>query len=176
MAAKASISIPVLAGSVLLVTTYVAYPFLTLYRLDSAVERRDAKALRRLIDWPMVREGIESDLAAPRDELAPFGAAFLRTVAIKAAVTPEAVLAALNAKSGHAEGQAISGRLHGAWLEGPSRLVLDLGTVRLRMELRHGAWEVTRAWLPPEVLAQARAEAGSSQSGGVAQLSSSASQ
>ncbi len=160
MTAKASIAaIPVLAAFALLATTYVAYPCLTLYRLDSAVERRDTKALRRLVDWPEVRHGIESDLAGPSEDLAPFGSAFLRKVAVKTAVTPETVLAALNSNAGRADAQALPGRLHGAWLEGPSRLVLDFGTVRLRMELRQGAWEVTRAWLPTGVLTRARAEA-----------------
>jgi hypothetical protein len=177
MAVKASTAaVPVLATFGLLVTTYVAYPCLTLYRLDCAVERRDTVALRQLVDWPEVRHGIETDLAGPSDELAPFGASFLRTVAVKAAVTPETVLTALNSKPGHADAQALPDRLHGAWLEGPSALVLDFGTVRLRMELRHGAWEVTRAWLPPDVLTRARAEARQTPPVSGIQLSSSVSQ
>ncbi len=165
MTAKTTIAVPVLAAFTLLIATYVAYPCLTLYRLNSAVERRDTKALRRLVDWPEVRHGIEADLAGPSQELAPFGTAFLRTVAVKAAVTPETVLTALNSKPGREDAQALPGRLHGAWLEGPSRLVLDFGTVRLRMELRHGAWEVTRAWLPTDILTRARGEAQEAQRG-----------
>ena len=181
MAVKASLAAaPVVAVAGLLVAIYVAYPCLTLYRLDCAVARHDAAALRRLVDWPKVRHGIEADLAGPRDELAPFGASFLRRVAVKSAVTPESVLTALNAKPEgarpegakpeRAESQGLSGRLRGAWLNGPAQLVLDFGTIRLRMELRRGSWEVTRAWLPPDILAKARAEAGETQ------LSSSVSQ
>jgi hypothetical protein len=171
MAVKASLAAsPVAAVVGLLVATYVAFPCLTLYRLDCAVARRDAAALRRLVDWPRVRHGIEADLAGPRDELAPFGASFLRKIAVNSAVTPESVLTALNAKPERTEGSGLSGRLRGAWLDGPAQLVLDFGTIRLRMELRRGSWEVTRAWLSPDILARARAEAGE------AQLSSSVSQ
>ena len=171
MAVKASLAAsPVAAVVGLLVATYVAFPCLTLYRLDCAVARRDTDALRRLVDWPRVRRGIEADLAGPRDELAPFGAAFLRKVAVNSAVTPESVLTALNTRPERTDSPGLSGRLRGAWLDGPAQLVLDFGTIRLRMELRRGSWEVTRAWLSPDVLARARAEAGETQ------LSSSASQ
>ncbi len=173
MAVKASVAaIPAVAMAVL-IGTYVAYPCLTLYRLDCAMQRRDTAMLRRLVDWPRVRRGIEADLAGPRDELAPFGTAFLRTIAVKTVVTPESVLEALDTTPGRTDAQAPA-RLRGAWLDGPSLLVLDFGTVRLRMELRHGSWEVTRAWLAPDVLARARAEMGAAH--GDAQLSSSVSQ
>lgn len=158
MTAKIPIlALPIVAAALLLATAYVAYPCVTLYRLDGAVARNDTKTLRQLIDWPEVREGIETDLGGGGQELAPFGAAFMRNVAVKASVTPENVLAALRAD--HAPpGDALGvERFRGAWLEGPDRLMLDLGSIRLRLELRGGTWRVTRAWLPEGLLIQARA-------------------
>lgn len=161
---------PIVAAAVIgcAVAGYAAYPCVTLYRLDGAVARNDTVALRRLIDWPEVRQGIEADLASDRgQELPAFGAGFLRTVAVKAAVTPENVLTALRADDGQASHSQAAHRpasddamrLRAVWLEGPGCLMLDLGSIRLRMQLRGGAWEVTRAWLPEDVLAQARAAA-----------------
>ena len=159
MAVKAPLAAaPVVAVVGLLAATYVAYPCLTLYRLDCAVARGDAAALRRLVDWPRVRHGIEADLAGPRDELAPFGAGFMRKIAVNSAVTPESVLTALNAKPERSASSGLSGGLRGAWLDGPAEIVLDFGTIRLRLELHGGSWEVTRAWLSPDILARARAE------------------
>jgi hypothetical protein len=168
---------PIVAALVLVVAVagYAAYPCVTLYRLDGAVTRNDAAVLRRLIDWPQVRQGIEADLASGAGEqLAPFGAGFLRTIAVKAALTPETVLTALHADDRHGGPDTL--RLRAAWLEGPGRLMLDLGGVRLRMELRGGAWEVTRAWLPDDVLTQARAAVRAPSQHIADQLSSSVSQ
>lgn len=135
---------------------YVAYPCVMLYRLDKAVSRGDARALRSLVDWPEVRQGIETDLADEGGELPAFGAGFLRTVAVKAAMTPENVMAALHAVD-RGDGGAASAWPRAVWVEGPCTAVVDLGTVRLRLQLRHGEWRVTRAWLPQTVLTQARA-------------------
>ena len=126
---------PIIVALGLLVAGYVAYPCLALYRLDSAMARGDTASLRRLIDWPQV-------------------SAFIRTVAVKNTVTPEAVLAAMHATAGEPGENPMW--LRAAWPEGPGRLVLDLGTVRLRLELERGVWEVTRAWLPADVLTHAR--------------------
>lgn len=146
-----------LTGIALVCCGYVAYPCMTLYRLDEAVSRGDAQALRKLIDWPEVRRGIEADLASDGGELPPFGSMFMRTIAVKEAMTPENVLTALHAADARAGASAPSAvTLRGAWVEGPCTVIVDLGTVRLRMQLRGGEWRVTRAWLPEDVLTRAR--------------------
>lgn len=136
---------------------YVVYPCVMLYRLDEAVSQGNTAALRRLVDWPEVRQGLEADLA--RDDgnkLAPFGASFMRTVAVKVAMTPENVISALHAAdSGRDDGDRP--RLRGVWPEGPFAAIVNLGTVRLRVELHGGEWRVTRVWLPQTVLTEARA-------------------
>jgi hypothetical protein len=43
----------VLAG---LLVGYLAYPYVILYRLDGALEKRDAGMIAELIDWAAVRE------------------------------------------------------------------------------------------------------------------------
>lgn len=140
-----------------LVGAYIVYPCVMLYRLDGAVSRGDATALRTLVDWPEVRQGLESDLAsADGSELAPFGASLLRNVAVKNAVTPENVVAALHMVD-RSSPAGTAPHLRGVWPEGPFAAIVDLGTVRLRVELHGGEWRVTRAWLPPTVLTEARA-------------------
>jgi hypothetical protein len=118
---------PLLATMLSVGVAYVALPYVTLYRLGSAIRGGDAATLESLVDWPAVREGIKEDVCdfaadepGPHGstELPPFGASFVRGIesgAIDHAVTPQALLAA--------------------------------------MDLRHGEWRVQRVWLPPELLA-----------------------
>src|SRR3978361_712099 len=96
-----------------LAVAYVAYPYVTLYRLGSAIKGADAATLESLVNWPAVREGIKEDvcdlvidLPAQQPEargqktvggLPPFGSSFMRGIASSAidqAVTPQALLAA----------------------------------------------------------------------------------
>ncbi len=53
---------PLLATAVTASVTYLAYPYVTLYRLGSAVQTADAATLERLVDWHSVREGIKEDI------------------------------------------------------------------------------------------------------------------
>jgi hypothetical protein len=144
---------PIAAALGLLVIGYISYPFVTLYRLEAAVQHGDTKTLRRLVDWPQVRQGIEADLARQRrDELPLFGASFIRKIVVTNAVTPTAVCAAIREmRAAKGEGDMI----RSGWLEGPGTLMLDLGKVRLRMTLEGATWHVTRVWLPSSVLAAA---------------------
>jgi hypothetical protein len=45
-----------------LVALYVAYPYYTLHRLESALESGDRVALEELVDWPSLRAGLKDDL------------------------------------------------------------------------------------------------------------------
>ncbi|MGH7155077.1 MAG: DUF2939 domain-containing protein, partial [Acetobacteraceae bacterium] len=53
---------PIIIGLCLLAAAYIAYPFVTLYRLNSALARGDTRTLARLVDWPAVQEGLQEDL------------------------------------------------------------------------------------------------------------------
>ena len=91
---------------------YVAYPYVTLYRLGVAVRGADAATLHRLVDWPAVREGIKEDICDyvvddPQDrqassQLPAFGASFVRGITANAVdqnVTPEALVDAVRPAS-----------------------------------------------------------------------------
>ena len=99
---------PLLATLLSVGVAYIAYPYVTLYRLGSAIKDADAATLQSLVDWPAVREGIEEDVCdlaidqqptvqRADSALPPFGASFMRGIAassIDQAVTPQALLAA----------------------------------------------------------------------------------
>ncbi len=53
---------------------YVAWPYYTLQRFDSALAQGDEAVLARLVDWPAVRAGLEVEVAALRGEEAAAGA------------------------------------------------------------------------------------------------------
>ncbi|HEY0423857.1 MAG TPA: DUF2939 domain-containing protein, partial [Rhodopila sp.] len=74
---------PLLAMVLGVGVTYAAYPYVTLYRLGSAIQSADAGTLEAMVNWPAVREGIKEDVCdlalddpGPKtgDELPPFGA------------------------------------------------------------------------------------------------------
>ena len=80
---------PLLAACVIVALGYVAYPYVTLYRLGEAVHSGDAHTLKTLVNWPAVRQGIKHDIdnsqtAATREQLPGFGAAFVRGIATHA--------------------------------------------------------------------------------------------
>ena len=84
---------PIVATILSVAVAYVAYPYVTLYRLGSAIQRADAATLESLVDWPAVREGIKEDVCDLASDdpipktggaLPPFGASFRRGIASSA--------------------------------------------------------------------------------------------
>ncbi len=155
---------------------YAGYPYVTLYRLGQAIRNGDAAKLETMVDWYSVREGIKEDLcdlvidepkqAQAGDKLPPFGAGFVRGIATNAIdrrVTPEALVAATQDPVASEPAQGASVRVSWAFFSSPSAFVVDLRTpgqatpIRLQMDFRDGGWQVTRVWLPPEVLGRANA-------------------
>jgi hypothetical protein len=153
---------------------YFAYPYVTLYRLGSAIQSADAATLESLVDWPAVREGIKEDvcdLAAddPSDkaggQLPAFGASFMRGIAsstIDRAVTPQALLAATTAEATTRPApRGADVHVRWAFFESPTTFSVSLQPpgqaepVKLEMDLRHGEWRVRRVWLPADLLAPA---------------------
>jgi hypothetical protein len=164
---------PLIATVLGVAIAYVAYPYVTLYRLGLAIHGADAATLESLVDWPAVREGIKEDLCDLASDdplpktagaLPPFGASFMRGIASNAidqVVTPQALLAAststLPAKSRSAPRGA---DVHVGWafFDGPTTFMVSLAApgqvepVKLELDLRGGEWRVQRVWLPPELL------------------------
>ncbi len=68
------------AAAAFLLLAYAAYPYVTIWQLNQAVNEKDASALEALVDWDSVGEGLSADLvglfgqpdpesADPMDEL-----------------------------------------------------------------------------------------------------------
>jgi len=164
---------PAIGVFLLVAAAYAVYPYVTLYRLGAAIRHGDAASLQSMVDWPAVREGIKEDICDlviddPPEvkvgaKLPPFGAGFVRGIAqnsVDARVTPESLAAAARQPS-TAKGAKV--QVGWAFFSSPSAFVVDLNApgqstpIRLELDLRDGAWQVTRVWLPPELLTQANA-------------------
>jgi hypothetical protein len=153
-------------------TSYIAYPYITLFRLGTAIRDGDAATLQTLIDWPAVREGIKEDICdevldepastASAGTLPPFGASFVRGIAsnsIDHAVTPEALVAAVGTQPVPAKsGPGADVHVNWAFFDDLTDFSVSLSApgqrepIRLQMTLRDGAWQVRRVWLPAELL------------------------
>jgi Protein of unknown function (DUF2939) len=165
---------PLLATMLSVGVAYVAFPYVTLYRLGSAIRGGDAATLESLVDWPAVREGIKEDVCdlgadepAPHGNagLPPFGASFVHGIesgAIDHAVTPQALLAATATLPSSPPPRPRRGaevRVTWAFFDGPTTFLVSLQPpnqtepIKLELDLRHGEWRVQRVWLPPELLA-----------------------
>lgn len=169
---------PVLATVFCIGLGYAAYPYVTLYRLGSAIRTADAATLETLVDWHAVREGIKEDvcdLAASMDTsgnatgLVPFGTSFMRGIASSAidqAVTPQALVAATVSTGGSVPRTPPGADVHVNWafFDGLTSFNVSLQPpgqaepVKLEMNLRHGEWRVRRVWLPDELLSNAPAK------------------
>ncbi len=108
--------------------------------------------------------------AAAPTALPPFGSSFVRGIAsneIDNMVTPQRLALALRPVFATPSDMLLqratrpsfsSVALDRAMFAGPTRFVVALhtagmaGRIRLQLDLRHGAWQVTRAWLPPDWL------------------------
>ena len=161
---------PVLAALLGVGVSYAAYPYLTLYRLGSAIQGADAETLESLIDWPAVREGIKEDVCdlvfdGPDDkagtDLPAFGASFIRGIAsntIDRSVTPQALLAATSAAPANPVPRGADVHVRWAFFDTPTAFTISLQPpgkiepIKLEMDLKHGVWRVTRVWLPAELL------------------------
>ena len=157
-----------------LAAVYVAYPYVTLYRLATAVSAGDPRALSSLVSWDSVREGVKEDISdavadLPAEQpgkeaaLRPFGYSFVRGVAanvVDANITPESVVSAANSRHFSAEAWPRM-TVNWAFFHSPTRFDVAVGLpgqagssgeLRMQMAFRHGKWIVTRAWLPSVML------------------------
>jgi len=162
---------PVLATCMVLGAGYLGYPYATLYRLDTAMRQSDASALRALVDWYAVREGLKEDIcdmvldepasARPSNELAPFGSSFVRGMtgnALDRTVTPETLVSMIRTGDARAPADA---SVAWAFFENPVQFAVELHAggfaepIRLVMELQGLSWKVRRVWLPNALLERA---------------------
>lgn len=166
---------PVIAAFVGLGAAWLVYPYATLWRLDIAVRQADAAPLRSLVDWDAVRDGLKEELSdwvldepangRPSNELAPFGAGFVRGVtgrALDLKVTPETLMSLVHAASDTPRADPpIDAYVEWACFTNPTifsvrvRTDIDAEPIRVVMELRGWRWKVRRVWLPHALLRRA---------------------
>jgi hypothetical protein len=166
---------PLLATVLSVGVAYIAYPYVTLYRLGSAIQGADAATLESLVDWPAVREGIKEDVCdlgtdvpgptQTAGQLPPFGASFVRGItssSIDKAITPQALLAAatstLPANPPPQQQRGADVHVNWAFFDSPTSFLVSLQArgqsepIKLELDLRNGEWQVMRVWLPAELL------------------------
>jgi hypothetical protein len=162
---------PLLVGFLAVTGAYATYPYMTLCRLGLAIHQGDSATLASLVDWHAVREGIKEDICdsvldmpaqtvSASGQLPAFGASFMRGVAgskVDQAVTPEA-LANVAQRPEASDSRGADVGLGWAFFDSPTEFSASITTpgttepIRLQLELRHGAWQVTRVWLPADLL------------------------
>ncbi len=174
----------VVAAVAVVCAAYMAWPYMTLFRLAEAVQHGDSATLEAMVDWDGVREGIKEDIcdtvfeepgvkvASTDSHLPPFGYSFVRGIAANAVdeqVSAEALVAASRAanlvKPASSVGSEASPAIAWAFFDSPTTFSVLLRMpgaakhqpVRLRLEFESGAWKVTRVWLPSMMLMQANA-------------------
>lgn len=146
---------------------YTAYPFVTLYQLQSAIRGGDATALSRLIDWSSVREGIKEDICdlvldepgdiAKKGQLPAFGASFVRGVtgsSVDREFTAEKLAGLVQPAAPSNDDASISW----AFFSGPGRFAIDVTVsghtepVKAEMAFTGLRWKVMRIWIPATML------------------------
>jgi hypothetical protein len=168
------------AMSGVLALGYLLSPFVTLYRLQTALCDGDARFVDQHVDWPQVRDGIIDEVGAEirgdktpsatsvaSEDLPPFGTSFVQGMAghlVDGAMRHETILATLRqlAEGGGAgDTPAKPPSLNWAFFDGPTSFNAEwtLGggataqRVRLHLALIGDRWRVTQASLPLALLA-----------------------
>ena len=142
---------PIFSALVVMTAAYVAYPYVTIWRLGTALRSGNSSALAAMIDWDRVRDGLTADIcdqidgkaARPADapgagsDLPPFGASFVKGIAstaVDATVTPEALVQMVGHEEAPPLGKAEAlrtaalrgGHVEWAFFDGPRRFMLSV--------------------------------------------------
>jgi len=159
----------------ILIVAYIAYPYLTLYRLDRALLTNDQTALTRVVDFPSVRADLKSEVqgqvfgkadefAEKRPILGAFGQALaglfasdLVGGAVDSVVTPEAILNSDIVVEHQRNDKSFAPFVTYAFFSGPTTFTFDLKdpekpdspTLTAIMELTGFRWRVVAIKLPP---------------------------
>lgn len=156
-------------GLVILVIAYLIHPYVTLYRLDRALENRDAAVVAELIDWSAVREQLKADVTNSLASQASRanGPAIVGAAALALALSPylfdplaERVISPSGLIAWYSEARS-SGRSSTLWealsyafFRTPTRFAFTLRTsdpqfpsLAFEMRLEGITWRVTRLML-----------------------------
>jgi Protein of unknown function (DUF2939) len=162
-----------LAG--VLLALYVAYPYVTLWRLDQAILKADIPTLNTLIDWPELRQRLKAEAKLALIDKAQtdigqgglgglFGGALTALLvptvvdsAVDATVTPEALVHNDKIDQMRHGGKSLLRFVTYAFFASPAEFRVDLKdpdekdspTLTTLLELRGGRWQVVALKLPP---------------------------
>jgi Protein of unknown function (DUF2939) len=162
----------------LLVTAYLAMPYVTLWRLYAGMQSGDDAVLQQLIDWNSVRAGFKEDIAdgligpppsrTIGNTLPAFGASFVSGIAgsvVDREVTPQHLVSTVREMEPVSASETSEfPSVIWAFFDGPTRFELKLhcpgqdeqdAPLRVRMQLRPGGWKVTRVWVPQDLVERA---------------------
>src|ERR1700733_13661738 len=145
---------PILAAALAIGVGYAAYPYVTLYRLDSAIHSGDAATLQALVNWPAVREGIKEDIcdnvadnpeATSNDgKLPAFGASFVRGIAANSVdqqVTAEGLVGMTRHQAASPATYGGTMKVNWAFFDNPTDFMVDVdapgqqGSIKMEMSL-----------------------------------------
>src|SRR5262245_53303562 len=166
---------------------YIAYPYWTLHRIETALINQDVVALETLFDWQQLRAGLKGDVrrviigkfgetsSAPADSVgAMLGLALGSTVidSMIAAGVSEAGLLEVWRKGQLPQGKQTHDFVASAWFQSLTTFRVETRnpddrqspTVTFLMEFARAEWRVTRVVLPWEAF-QAAAQAASQTKG-----------
>jgi hypothetical protein len=163
---------------------YAAAPYVCLWRVYHAVQSGDAATLAQVVDWNAVRQGMKQDIAegiiglpapqsAASDSLPAFGSGFVAGIAgtvVDQQVTPQHLVAAVHdlipvaGPRAPAPGIGI-GSLERAFFTSPTCFVVRIrlpdaergdAPLRVELDLGRGGWKVVRAWIPQDLMDEAK--------------------
>lgn len=143
---------PILSALVVIAASYVAYPYVALYRLEAALRSGNPSRVAAMIDWDQVRDGLKEEISQQVDRISvepvgtaqaasaalpAFGSSFIKGIASKtvdSVVTPESMARMVQPKEDRAGDepdplQAVSfrnSRIQWAFFDSPATFTLWL--------------------------------------------------
>ncbi len=163
----------VLTAVTLAGVAYVGAPYVTIWRLASALQEGDTGALEASVDWNDVREGIKEDIAdgitasdaavrAQSNDLPGFGDSFIKNIAadmVDREIKPQQMSAVFR-KMQHTGNTSFASFLFNdvryAFFDGTDHFLVSFtcpgqeagDPVQVEMTLQHYAWKVVRVRVP----------------------------
>ena len=155
----------------LVVVAWAAWPYVTFYRIASAIDARDAAALERHVAWDPVRQGIKEDLRVvlnrsrpgapganpgnnPLSDLAALLLPAVLDTAIDAAITPSGLVTLLPDKKLDLDNVkfAFFTGLTSFRVELVDPETADDARLKIVMRFQGLGWKITRIFLPVDKL------------------------
>ena len=150
---------------------YVASPCVALWHMAGAMDRGDVATLEHCVDWTALRSGLKQDIAdgligpvstqLASNTLPPFGASFISGIAdsiIEHEVTASHLVEMMHQSATDEPMPNPLGLIDHAYFKSPTMFEVTLRDedddthMRVRLELRRWHWQVTRIWVPQDLI------------------------